>query len=244
MMYQEKFIAVVKCNGKILREQNQCEVHLPFGSEYSLLFKNLDSRRVSVNVSIDGTDILYGSSLVIDANSEGELERFLDKVTHGNKLKFIEKTEQISEHRGDRVDDGIIRIEYAFEKLEVPTWIYSSYPAVFDSCVGAIHNTTVNYCSTNIKSPEISINEVDMSMNADCGITVPGSESQQAFSYTLIGDLEDSKVLVFVLKGITQQGKVTKPLSVKTKIKCTTCGSNHKSTMKFCSNCGTVLTIV
>ena len=73
MMYQEKFIAVVKCNNKILREQNKCEVHLPFGSEYSLLFKNLDSRRVNVNVSIDGTDILFGRSLVIDANSEMEL---------------------------------------------------------------------------------------------------------------------------------------------------------------------------
>jgi len=244
MVYQESFVAVVKCHGKILREQNKSEVHLPFGSEYSLLFKNLNSRRVNVNVSIDGTDILFGKSLVIDANSEMELERFLDHVSHGNKLKFIEKTEQVSNHRGDRIDDGIIRIEYAFEKPINYNWTYTyPYPTFFS-------NSTSN-CS--LISPETPLYETDMSVNlcssvnlpsSDCGITVPGSKSQQSFEYTSIGTLENSNVIILVLKGTTKQGKVTKPLAVETKLKCITCGTKHKSSMKFCPDCGTALFII
>jgi len=245
-MYQEKFIAVVKCNNKILREQNKCEVHLPFGSEYSLLFKNLDSRRVNVNVSIDGTDILFGRSLVIDANSEMELERFLDNISHGNKLKFIEKTEQISNHRGDKIDDGIIRIEYAFEKPPV-SWTYSSYPVylgVDTVCDASAYYSNTSTGSIKLKSPSISFCETDMSVSVnDCGITVPGSKSQQSFGYASIGALEESRVLVLVLKGATSQGKVTRPLTTTTKLKCVTCGSVHKSSMKFCFDCGTALII-
>ncbi len=45
MMYKQNFVVVVKCNGKILREQDSDVVYLPFGAEYSILLKNKDSRR-------------------------------------------------------------------------------------------------------------------------------------------------------------------------------------------------------
>ena len=89
MVYREKFVAVVKCDGRILREINNV-VTLPFGSEYSILFKNLEGRKASVNVSIDGQDVLYNKSLIIEPNEkEFELKRFIKNLDQGNKFKFI-----------------------------------------------------------------------------------------------------------------------------------------------------------
>lgn len=119
------FAAAIKVNNKILRESkfhqtDAATVHLPFGSEYSLLLKNLSAQRAVVTVTIDGTDVLGGKSIIINPNTSFELERFVDNLATGNKFKFINKTEQISDHRGDKVDDGIVRIEYQFEKPYQP----------------------------------------------------------------------------------------------------------------------------
>jgi len=115
-----KFIAVVTHKGRILRdfknEDENFQVKLPFGEEYGLRFKNMNTTRVAVSVSIDGEDALDGSRIVIEPNESHDLEGFMKGSTVKNRFKFIEKTEQISEHRGDRIDDGIVRIEYQFEK--------------------------------------------------------------------------------------------------------------------------------
>jgi len=266
MVYQNNFIAVIKCNNKILREINKNEVMLPFGSEYSILFKNLESRRVSVKISIDGTDILYGDSLVIDANSELELERFLDKLDSGNKLKFIQKTQKISNHRGDKIDDGIIRIEYAFEQCAASSWVTYSYPSYPCPPVEphVYYNSTSNYrytgsqgnmgssggvtgssgSETLLRSNNVSFTTCNsQQVSEDPGITVPGSVSNQSFGTTTLGTLEQSEVIVLVLRGTTSSGKVSKPLTTKTKIMCPTCGTRHKSSVKFCSACGTSLII-
>jgi len=115
MVYNEKLVAVIKCNGRVLREETDV-VTLSFNSEYSILIKNLDSRKAVVKVSIDGQDVLSGNSLVIEPNREIELEGFMNGSIAKNRFKFIQKTKEISDFRGDRVDDGIIRIEYWFEK--------------------------------------------------------------------------------------------------------------------------------
>ena len=115
MVYKERFVAVVKCGGRILREMDET-VTLPFGSTYSLLLKNMESRKADVTVSIDGQDVLYGKSLIVEPNEEFELERFLENLDQGNKFKFIQKTKKIVDHRGDKIDDGLIRIEFAFEQ--------------------------------------------------------------------------------------------------------------------------------
>ena len=121
MVYEKKFVAVVKCNGKILREKEENEVTLPFGSEYSILFKNLDSRDAVINVSIDGQDVLYGTALIIRANTTAELFGKIQGSVVKNRFKFIQKTKAVQSHRGDKIDDGIIRIEYAFEKRVAKT---------------------------------------------------------------------------------------------------------------------------
>ena len=117
MVFNKNFVAVIKANGKILREMNSA-VRLPFGTEYSILLKNLDTRRAVVTVTIDGQDALDQYRLIIDGNSEYELKRFIvdGNLDTGPRFKFIEKSSKISEHRGDKVSDGIVRIEYQFER--------------------------------------------------------------------------------------------------------------------------------
>jgi hypothetical protein len=115
MTYKNHFIAELKSNGQILRIRDGF-VTLPFGSEYSLYLKNLNSKKASVTIQIDGEDVLDGNSLIVEPNISIELEGFLKNAIAKNKFKFIKKTQEIIDHRGDKIDDGLIRIEFAFEK--------------------------------------------------------------------------------------------------------------------------------
>lgn len=111
-MHKESVVVAIKVNGKILRE-NGDTVSLPFGSEYSILLKNLNSVRTQVKVSVDGTDATGGTSLIIGPNSSIDLERFIrnGNLQSGNRFKFIERTPGIEDHRGIGADDGLIRVE-------------------------------------------------------------------------------------------------------------------------------------
>lgn len=177
MMYSEGLVVVVKCNGKILREDKDL-VTLPFGSEYSILLKNLESRKAQLKVSVDGQDVLDGNFLILQPNSEAEIEGFVKGHLGKNKFKFIQKTKEISDYRGDRLDDGIIRVEYWFEKIiekrEITTehwtyhwnWPYYTYLPIIQKTyqpnIRTYGNGTVYYgtqgglCSTNGASDGVS----------------------------------------------------------------------------------------
>ena len=117
-MYKEKLIVAIKHNGKILRE-NKDVVLLPFGSEFSVLVKNLNSKRVKFTLSIDGTNALDDAELIVNANSETEVKRFIrnGNMNEGNAFKFIERTKSIEDGpRGIKVDDGVVRVEFWFEQ--------------------------------------------------------------------------------------------------------------------------------
>src|SRR5271157_4610433 len=118
MVYHQKLVACIKVNGQVLRESDN-SVSIPFGSEYSVLLKNLNSKRVQVKVSVDGTDATDGTWLIIGPNQTIELERFIrnGNLQSGNKFKFIPRTKQIEKHRGLKADDGLVRIEYKTEKV-------------------------------------------------------------------------------------------------------------------------------
>ncbi len=128
MMYQSKLVASLKANGKILREFKDT-VYIPFGSEYSFLLKNLHTQRAVVNIFIDGDNIVEGG-LVINAGQEVNLERYIKNgnLTEGNRFKFIERTQAVEDGpRGIKLEDGLIRIEFQFEKptvrvSDLPEW--------------------------------------------------------------------------------------------------------------------------
>lgn len=249
MMYHQKLAAAIKVNGKVLREFKDT-VHIPFGSEYTILLKNLNTTRAVVNVFIDGDDTVPGG-LVIDPGREIDLERWIKNgnLTEGNRFKFIERTGAVEQHRGIGIEDGLVRVEFQFELPPRPvTWNTTNvsgniYPQggiirgfgngtgdVWPA--GSVTCSSASYDSTSVNSAHGLLNDV--------GITVPGSRSDQKFTTAYVGALESVKYnMVFKLFG----GTVPQPITVKHKPKCMTCGKQNKATSKFCQECGTALEI-
>jgi hypothetical protein len=250
MMYNNKLVASVKVGGKIMREQGET-VYLPFGSEYSFLLKNLNSRKAQVKIEIDGEEVT-GGGLLISPNQTVDLERFIlqGNLDKGPKFKFIEKTEQISAHRGDRIEDGIVRISYQFEAA--PTYYTMNYNTTLYG--GSLRGTAdwsghsfLNQVGSSI-GQTIGTTSLDGSASkgvSDAGITTKGSESNQQFQHGYIGALESTEhVICLQLKGQIGEHIVVAPVTVQVKFKCDVCGKgNIPSGNKFCPECGTNLTV-
>lgn len=270
MMYNSRLAVAVKNNGKVLREYGE-KIFLPFGAEYSLLIKNLNTVRAIVHINIDGQEMVDGG-LVINANSEFELERMVKtNLNEGNRFKFIERSDAVEAHRGVKLEDGIIRIEYQFESLPVyrnPIWTYTPTSTVWtNNIIYNANDTAVGGTSTSSNSVlrNASMNNVQLTASSssvsghpgvpcsdfvaqnynDAGITVPGSVSNQKFSRVASFALESEKhVMIFKLLGETSDNKaIRNPVTVKHKPKCQTCGKHNKAHAKFCSTCGTALEV-
>ena len=292
MMYHQKMVASIKANGRILRESNET-VYIPFGSEYSILLKNLNTVRAVVNVFIDGDNIVP-NGIVLGVGQEIDLERSIknNNLNECNRFKFIERTGAVEAGpRGIKLEDGIIRIEFQFEKYVAPAqwgstwndhWKNSNlcYPAGarnIGSTAGSLGNFTnvggvmrsvdtskgefvkaqasqnINqYCAdNNIQCSAQSVHDGMATMDSysppknDIGITVPGSKSEQKFYTATMGALDPEKhSIVLKLLGETADNRpVEKPITVKAKPKCVTCGKQNKATAHFCSECGTALEI-
>lgn len=271
MMYKSSLAVAVKNNGKVLREFNKDTVFLPFGSEYSILVKNLNTVRALVHITIDGQNMTK-DGLVVNAGSEVELERKItENMNKGNKFKFIERNDAVEQHRGVKLEDGVIRIEYQFEKVYNYQPLYYVSPTVWyggsgiyvgdivtgstTSTTGSVlRNASMNATSTSTTSynaadsvhPGVACNDfVEQGFN-DAGITVPGSQSNQKFNTVWSFPLEYEKhVMIFKLLGETPDNEpIRKPVTVKAKPKCVTCGKQNKANAKFCSHCGTSLQVI
>lgn len=241
-MYEENFVTVIKCNGRTLREKHGV-VFIPFGSEYSLLLNNLNNKRALVKIEIDGRKIT-GGGLIIPHSIDNivELERFIDTddMDRGYKFKFIKKTKDIQDHRGDTANDGIIKIEWWFEETYPSVYGYNirekplHWSCNSPSSIGLDVMTT---CSVGLAR------NIDTCQSVDDGITVEGSDSCQEFVYEKIGKLESkSHVMIFQLKGLTEENKLlNNPIYSDCKIECKQCGKKWKSSFKFCGNCGSRL---
>ena len=252
-MFKENFVVCIKADGKILREQKDL-VYLPFGTEYSILLKNLDTRNVSVSVSIDGRDVLDGLSIVIKPEKEYELKGFAVCEEIKNRFKFIEKTSKVEEYRGSRIDDSFIRVEFTYEQ-EAVTWITTTYidyhdyywierpqPVVPYAPWQPWGGPVVTYCQTNSNnSSDFQYGTSVLNPMNEEGITVKGSKINERLDSECLSNLEtNSNVIILHLKGKKEENgkKVTKPLY--TKVMCSTCGRKCRNA-KFCPECGTCL---
>lgn len=290
-MYQEKFVTAVLVAGKVLREHKDT-VYLPFGQDFALRFKNLNSVRALVRVSIDGQDATEGTSgLVVPANDTVNLERFIKNgnLAEGNKFKFIERTSKIeSGSRGVRLDDGLVRVEFEFERQPAKVedtirqmqiyktyvhdykyyqpyprplefWCSTStqvYPAQNGGGTGSgdllsrrlSASTTEDLLNRKLGATATASSDDGLLMNTyanDVGITVPGGLSEQKFEQGAWFPTDGQKhVMILKLLGTHGEIEVTKPVTVKMKQKCSTCGHVNKSGMKFCGECGTALQLV
>lgn len=258
-----------------------------------------------MRISIDEQDATEGCSLVIGPTSEMELERFIKSgnMNQGNRFKFIERTAGVESHRGIGVTDGLIRIEYEFEKPYVAPVLTTTYrPAkrwvkkeywdwentyaekmtfAAEPSRGILRGASMGSASlasssgdasfaasksaSAVSGPSVFLNqasgEMAMAQNAispmmdsytpkevenEAGITVAGSVSDQKFTFVGWFPVEaTTHTMVIKLLGETETGKpVVKPVTVKTKNTCTSCGRNNKASAKFCTDCGTSLEIV
>ena len=174
MMYNNKLVASLKANGKILREIKDT-VLLPFNNEYSILLKNLNTTRAVVNIFIDGDNVVPGG-LVLDPGKECDLERSIknNNLTEGNKFKFIERTAAVEEGpRGIKLEDGLIRIEFQFEKF-VPPPVYNSWGQT-----GLCYPAGVR----SFGSTSINVGGVMRSVDYSKGEFVKGQASQNISQY-------------------------------------------------------------
>ena len=282
MMYNKKLAVAVKVNGKILREFKDT-VYLPFGAEYQILIKNLNSVKVLVNMDIDSTNML-DDGLVIYPGEETTIERSIvnGNLNKGNKFKFIERTGEIEEYRGIKLEDGIIKLAYQFEKAyryptPLPYHTYHYYhnpyynPWWLDNNFSGTSGSTSKWASksegesnsnltrsmsgvgtsqmaagsTGVWGSSSSAVSAQNSVANDAGITVPGSKSNQKFTTTFSFPLENEKhIMIIKLLGQTYDNEpVVKPVTVKQKIRCETCGLKNKATANFCSRCATSLKV-
>jgi hypothetical protein len=230
-MYKNNLAAAIKANGNILREFGDT-VYIPFGSEYQIRLRNLIGSRVKINVEIDGQNVTDGG-LVLNAFQTIALERFIrnGNLSTGNRFKFIERTSKIENHRGIKLEDGLIIIRYEFEIPPV-TFKSPSQP------VWGAHSTGCGRYRNSVSQRSVSYNET--------GITVEGSKSNQQFGTTnWSGSSGREYTIIFKLLGETEENKrVREPVTVKTKLECKTCGTKNPATSKFCSECGTALEIL
>jgi hypothetical protein len=247
-MYSNNFAAAIKVNGKILREFGDT-VYLPFGSEYEIRLKNINTSRTKVTIEIDGENVT-GCGLILNPSETVDLERFIrnGNLSEGNRFKFIERTNKIENHRGIKLEDGLITIRYEFELFRQPYTSYSKDIPInyyvgggggrYKSSVRGGLINSINTNSTLSANVALSVNET--------GITVEGSKSNQKFNTTLWnGSIGGTNVLNIKMLGETEENKkVREPVTVKTKLECKTCGTVNPATSNFCSECGTSLQLI
>jgi len=218
-MYQNKLAVAIKYNGKILRE-NKDLVQLPFGSEFSVLVKNLNSRRVKFTLHIDGVDVLDGTEIIVPANSEAEMKRFIrnGNMDEGNAFKFIERTQAIEDGpRGIKIEDGVVKVEYWFEQ-EAPTvtttyhrdvwWNEYPYPGYRTTHWNSPFNGPIGSAGSLLDSGSVSKSARGMSAGAgaaSASMDVSSSYASNAASETL-GKGSVNPEVVFNDAGITVPG--------------------------------------
>mgnify|MGYP003344737320 CR=1 FL=1 len=248
MMYNQKLVASIKSKGKILREFKDT-VYVKFGSEYSILLKNLNSVRVIANVYIDGENAVPGG-LVLNAGQTVDLERWIKNgnLTEGNRFKFIERTGDIEDHRGIKLEDGLVRIEYQFEQVLAgwgQGWDHYNSPVYSKGLLRGGGSYCTVGSATSTFSAQASTQQISTQSFNDVGITVPGSKSEQQFTTVAAFPTEVEKhVIVLKLLGETADNKpVLESVSVKHKPRCVTCGQQNRAHANFCAKCGTALEI-
>lgn len=186
MMYSNKMAVAIKTTGRVLRE-NKETVLVPFGSEYQITLKNLNTVRAIVNIFIDGDNVVDGG-LVLDAGQSVDLERSIrsGNLNEGNRFKFIERTSAIEDGpRGIKLEDGVIRVEYQFEMPRINSTLYRGLSDTYGS-LGSYSKGIGGSSSYNVNG---ALRRVDWSEN---GGAMTQSASASIQNYLSDNNLQNS----------------------------------------------------
>jgi len=164
------FVMNVILDDKPVNEIVGNEVAIPFNSEYKLRLKNNNTRGSTVRITIDGVAISMLGDLILRANEEIDLERFIDRsLEEGKRFKFV-PLDNPEVDDPSRKENGEIVAEFRMEKEET---IYIG-PAPFSGWEFYENNAILCSCSADVQP----------------GATIGGSQSTQRF-YKANIDVED-----------------------------------------------------
>lgn len=253
MMYQAGYVLVVKdSNEKILRETGSSsdkQVFLPYNSEYSLLLKNKTVKRVVAEVFIDGTDVLGGRRLLIEPNSDYNLERFLvnGNLGSGRRFKFVSP------------DHPDVQDPYSSELGEIRVRFYEVNPTYYSPVHIPVNwqipkqkdpwapfdpwNKKFESKSKGIQDFSCSVGSDFVTRSGDnVGATVEGSYSNQRFEeVNHVGDISSNytEIRLRILAPKTSDSSIT--VRSTRWIFCSVCGHKNPSSANYCANCGAKL---
>ena len=154
MGFSNGYVASIILKNKPLREfqyNGKRTVKVPFGSEYVIRLKNKSKDPALVEVSIDGTDVLNGSQLVLKAGESIDLERFVDNNSKGKKFKYISLEEGASTGEIDdpyREENGLVRVKF-HKAFYLPKSLLTT--TTLSTTVGSIPHDP--FISSSIKNP-------------------------------------------------------------------------------------------
>jgi hypothetical protein len=264
-MYQNGFVLAVRVGDRFVEEKNSNQFVVPFNTEYSLRLKNRNDRKAVARVYIDGEEVNKLGSFVLDPNSELDLERFVDKLDKGNKFKFVPLSDSRVKDKNDGENGFVEARFQLVKPVEKPIiydhhyhhhhhhgpyyhWPY--YGPYWNSgssitLSGGTGGGTVssNFTCNSMDSvmdagdaePLMASNCCSMDIGMEKGATIEGGLSGQKFSYSYVGELESTEV---VLRGYLIGTSDPKIAEYYTKAHCTKCGKKYGATDKFCSGCG------
>ena len=209
-------------NGQIAKEFADGTTLIPFGSEYTIRFRNKNSRRAVVKFSIDGEDA-GGDGYIIPANDYVDIKRYSHKDV---AFKFVDLDSQEAIDFGKNGDNkdktkGVVEAKFYLEK-EIKYYTYNNSIPVYwvaprrskNIHGGHSHSWENSHpykyemtCSTPDSYDVSSAPEsVLCSSPASCvGVTVEGSQTGQSFSYQHIDLENDYVVLKTCLKGVVTE---------------------------------------
>lgn len=218
MVYSNKFVMCVLVNNQIQKELNNGTVPIPFGVEYTLRFRNKNSRRAVVKFYIDGEDV-SGNGYIIPGNSHIDIKRYSNK---DESFRFVPLDSQEAIDQGkngpnlDKVK-GLIEAKFYLEKQcyfknnknDNYYWNYlNGAPSTLcdykytSTTFSESKPYTITYNKDTISLSSNDINKINIALND--GATVPGSSTGQFFSNVYIDIEEDYVKLKLFLQGIEE----------------------------------------
>lgn len=121
MAYSNKFVACVVVDGRVQKELGNGTVKIPFGSEYTLRFRNKHDRRAVVQFFIDGENV-SGEGYVIQPHSKIDIRRHseIDRAFRFVELDSEEAVEHGKDGPNPNKEKGLIECRFRLEKRRPP----------------------------------------------------------------------------------------------------------------------------
>lgn len=199
-------------NGQIAKEFPNGTTLIPFGSEYTIRFRNKNSRRAVVKFTIDDEDASSGG-YIIPANDFIDIHRYAHKDV---AFKFVDlnSPEAIEFGKNDNKDKnkGVIEAKFYLEKVYIPA--YNSIPVTWNNMTtkrckgpggsgmyslhpgpGINYNVQGSVCSSSYTPSDLGF----------AGATVEGSVTGQSFTSQYINIESDYVAVKTCLQGYVSE---------------------------------------